>query len=409
MPKLRNRLPKLRLHKASGRAVVTLNGQDHYLGAFGSPEAQHAYDRAISEWLARGRRRPDERAAVVLVKHVAGAFERHAEQVHRRPDGQPGTRLTHIKPTMRILRQLYGQLPAGDFGPKRLKAFREHLVERGLVRGTVNDHTRIVVQAFRHAVGEELIPPAIWEALRSVEGLRKGRTSAPDNPPVTAVAPAHVRQVLPRLSPTVAAMVEIQMLTGMRPGELVIMRGADLDTTGRVWIYRPAAHKNSHRGHDRAVAIGPRAQALIRPFLRPDLSAYLFSPAEAERERRELLHAQRVTPATVGNRPGTNRRELPMKRPGRHYTPGSYRRAVHNACDAAFPPPPGLPPEEIQAWTRAHRFSPARLRHTAATEIRKGFGLDAAQVVLGHQHAKTTEIYAEKNLAVAVRVMEQIG
>ena len=32
MPKLKNKLPTYRVHKASGQAVVTLNGRDIYLG-----------------------------------------------------------------------------------------------------------------------------------------------------------------------------------------------------------------------------------------------------------------------------------------------------------------------------------------------------------------------------------------
>ncbi len=48
-------VPKLCHHKASGQAVVAIAGRDHYLGPFGSPEAQESYDRLIAEWLAAGR------------------------------------------------------------------------------------------------------------------------------------------------------------------------------------------------------------------------------------------------------------------------------------------------------------------------------------------------------------------
>jgi hypothetical protein len=48
-------IPKLTQHKSSGKAVVRLNGRDHYLGIFGTPEAKNAYDRLIGEWLAGGR------------------------------------------------------------------------------------------------------------------------------------------------------------------------------------------------------------------------------------------------------------------------------------------------------------------------------------------------------------------
>jgi integrase len=91
-------------------------------------------------------------------------------------------------------------------------------------------------------------------------------------------------------------MIELQRLTGMRSGEVATMRGCDLDTTGRVWVYTPASHKTEHRGHERPIHLGPRAQEIVRPFLRTDLRAYLFSPAEAEAERFESLRVNRKTP-----------------------------------------------------------------------------------------------------------------
>jgi hypothetical protein len=48
-------VPRLARHKASDQAVVAINGRDHYLGPFGSPEAQEKYDWLIAEWLSSGR------------------------------------------------------------------------------------------------------------------------------------------------------------------------------------------------------------------------------------------------------------------------------------------------------------------------------------------------------------------
>ena len=55
------------------------------------------------------------------------------------------------------------------------------------------------------------------------------------------------------------------------------------------------------------------------------------------------------------------------------------------------------------------RFSPNRLRHSAATRLRKEFGLDAARVVLGHRSARVTEIYAELDLEKAREAIEEVG
>jgi hypothetical protein len=52
MPRLTKSVPSYRLHKPSGRAIITLNGKDHYLGEWNSDESRQEYDRLISEWLA---------------------------------------------------------------------------------------------------------------------------------------------------------------------------------------------------------------------------------------------------------------------------------------------------------------------------------------------------------------------
>jgi integrase len=77
-------------------------------------------------------------------------------------------------------------------------------------------------------------------------------------------------------------MVELQRLTGMRPGEVCNMRTIDIDTSGRVWTYSPERHKTEHHGKVRRIYLGPTAQDILRPWLRTELKAYLFSPAEAQ-------------------------------------------------------------------------------------------------------------------------------
>jgi site-specific recombinase XerD len=49
------------------------------------------------------------------------------------------------------------------------------------------------------------------------------------------------------------------------------------------------------------------------------------------------------------------------------------------------------------------------LRHSAATEIRSKFGLEVAQILLGHAKADVTQIYAERDLAKAVAVVREVG
>ncbi|HEX2473275.1 MAG TPA: hypothetical protein VHK01_00935 [Lacipirellulaceae bacterium] len=64
---------------------------------------------------------------------------------------------------------------------------------------------------------------------------------------------------------------------------------------------------------------------------------------------------------------------------------------------------------EFTNWRTRHRWSPNRLRHTAATEVRRKFGLEGAQIVLGHSRADVTQIYAERDLAKGIEIARRIG
>jgi len=44
MPRRNQSLPRYRKHKASGRAIVTLSGEDFYLGPYGSKASKLEYN-----------------------------------------------------------------------------------------------------------------------------------------------------------------------------------------------------------------------------------------------------------------------------------------------------------------------------------------------------------------------------
>src|SRR5205814_1856338 len=131
------------------------------------------------------------------------------------------------------------------------KAVRQTMIVAGLCRGLINQRVGKLRRVFKWAAGEELVPFAVYQALTAVAGLQKGRTDAREAEPVGPVAEEHVRAVLPFLRPQVRGMIELQLLTGMRPGEVVRLRPCDLDTSGDVWFYRPPQHKTAHRGKAR--------------------------------------------------------------------------------------------------------------------------------------------------------------
>jgi integrase len=60
-------------------------------------------------------------------------------------------------------------------------------------------------------------------------------------------------------------------------------------------------------------------------------------------------------------------------------------------------------------WRKVHCWHPNQLRHTKATEVRRRFGLDGAQVIMGHAKADVTQVYAERSSALAVEIAKKIG
>ena len=180
---------------------------------------------------------------------------------------------------------------------------------------------------------------------------------------------------------------------GARPGEVCAMRACDIDMTGDVWLYRPPTHKTRHRGKERVIALGPQAQAVVKPFLKLDLQAYLFSPLDALAEFRAVRRLRRKTPGTAV--PANRRKGKPKRRPGDHYTDGRLRPRHRQGVRRLKA---GVP-----------RWHPHQLRHTHATEVRRRFGLEAAQVALGHSSAQVTQVYAERDLTLATKVAAEIG
>jgi integrase len=423
MPRLINVVPKYRRHRNSGQAVVTLNGRDFYLGKYGTPASRTEYDRLTGEWLAAGRRPLGGTGSDLSITQLCVDYLKFAIVYYRaNPKVMPA-----IKRTIYHLNLHYGRTLAVQFGPLALKAIRDRMVEEKLSRRYINDHVGRIKRMFKWAVGEEMLPIEAYQSLAIVEGLRKGRTSARECDPILPVDDAIVDATLPYLPDVVADMVRLQRLTGCRPDEICMLRPCDMDRAGEVWKYKPATHKTDYRGRERLIFVGPQAQKILFRYLARAPETYCFRPCDSERKRRAAAHSARTTPQSCGNRPGTNRKQNLKCQPGEKYTVDSYRRSIHRACDKAFPPDESLAQRdgeggaqrmerltaaqraELKKWQADHRWSPNRLRHSAATEIRRLYGLEAAATVLGHAKADVTQIYAERDYSLAANVARQIG
>lgn len=181
-------------------------------------------------------------------------------------------------------------------------------------------------------------------------------------------------------------MVQVQLLTGMRPDEVTQLRPSSIDQSGEIWIYtilgRFDEEADASTGskldwfenvEKKEVLLGPKSQELLVDWLEEcEECDYLFSPKR------------------VCERLGKINRTRP---PRDRYDDESYCQAVQRACKRA-----GIP-----IWT------PGRLRHNAATRIRQSYGAEAARLVLGHRHLSTTEIYAERDIDRYRSIISELG
>ncbi len=290
-------------HKSSGRGYVYLDGRYVYTGKWGTQAAKDEYDRLIGEWIAGGRRLPSvardidgDVKGAITVNVILAAFWTHAQTAY--PGAEEGSKgeANNYRDAMRPLRRLYGRTPVAEFGPRALKAVQLEMARVGWCRNVINRQTGRIKAIFKWAVAEELIPAAIYHALLAVTGLKLGNKASRESEPVKPAPEADVKAVLNYVSDQIAGMVRLQLLTGMRPGEVCKMQTGQISTAKKVWIYRPATHKTAHHGHIREVRIGPKAQEVLKPFLKPDLAAFIFSPADAEAAAPGTTGSPQATP-----------------------------------------------------------------------------------------------------------------
>jgi len=162
MPRLYNGVPKYRRHRASGQAVVTIAGHDHYLGPHRSQVSHREYDRLVGEWLAAGRpgAQASPTAAPLTIDEVLARHWRFAQQ-HYRKNGQPTAELDNIRLALRPLQALFGHTAAADFGPLALKAVRRSVSGRGQSKDR-EDQAHVPLVRFRAVAAGNHIPGAVY-------------------------------------------------------------------------------------------------------------------------------------------------------------------------------------------------------------------------------------------------------
>ena len=226
---------------------------------------------------------------------------------------------------------------------------------------------------------EELIPPSVVEGLRTVSGLRQDRGGR-EKDPVGAVPDDVVEKTLARIPARISDRGHGPTATarGLAAGELLRLTPDAIDRTTDPWTYRPKRHKSQHHNRGRIVFFGPKGRG--DPRTDPGL----------EGGGARLFRATRC----------------------------SYWRSIGRACDRAYPHPTlagfherELTTEQARAGSLAKGASlaPQHAEASAATEVRREYGLEGAQVILGHARANITETYAERDMDKAREIARKLG
>lgn len=211
------------------------------------------------------------------------------------------------------------------------------------------------------------------------------------------VARELVEKTLPYLSHDVRAMVQLQLLTGARHGEIRRLRWSEVDMSGDVWQYRPIHHKTKHHNRERTIRFGPRAQAILTAFKDRDPHQPLFSPAQSEAARHAAMRAARTTPVQPSQvlraKVAAKRAAKRARKPGTMYTRKAYRKAVARACERA-----GVP-----------HWHPHQLRHSFTDFTTRTDSLDLASIMLDHSSLRTTLAYTDTDTRRANDFARQYG
>ena len=287
-----------------------------------------------------------------------------------------------------------------------------------LSRKVINQRMDHIKRFFAWCVSEELIPPSVHEALLRVAGLRRGHQGTREMPRVKPVSDEHIAATIPFLVPQLAAMIQLQPLIGARPTEVCLMRGRNImDRDKPVWKYvidpnevvsldepkgklanlHKCAHLDSADGHAKIkiLPLGPRAQAILKAWLRENPDEFLFQPCEARAAQYAERRNRRKTPLYKSHlrHQARKRKAKPKRVPRDHYDRHSYAQAITRAARKA-----GVP-----------HWHPHQLKHVCGTKVREEHGAEAAQGYMGHEKLSTAELYAEKNWKLIEKIAIEMG
>jgi integrase len=394
MARPRNTVPTYRKY-VDGRAAVSVYRADGTRiqiilpGSHGSDESKREYERILCQLRVGNGRLPIEKAPtdITIAELVERFMREHVELHYRRPDGTSTGEKHNFVMTFRPLVRLFGSKPATEFSPLDLRTVRDAMLsgswmtddereKRQKTRGRdgttcrkeTNKRIGRVKQLYKWGVEMMLVPASVWHGLQAVRGLQAGRGLGRESREIEPVPLECVELTLEKLPEVFADIARVQLYSGARAGEVLLMRSCDIDQSGEVWVFTPTTHKNAWRGYKRRIVLGPRAQLVLRRYLCPNSPAdYLFKPGMGRmRKQANLRECYRVC---------------------------DYDKGIARACVKAG----------VLHW------SSHQLRHLAAQIAEREVSIEAARAYMGQKSINMTTHYAGIDLKVASEVARRIG
>lgn len=174
------KIPSYKRQKRKGGpdlAFAQIGSRKFYFGPYDSQDSIQAYQIFLAEYNATGMAcNPNKNDHGNLsIMELCDLFICHVESYYLRPDGTQTGEIYNFKKAVSDAAKLYGHLPVDEFGPRKLKAIRQKLIDQRLSRSHINATARRIRRMFRWELAEELVKPETVTALDAVEGLRKGR------------------------------------------------------------------------------------------------------------------------------------------------------------------------------------------------------------------------------------------
>jgi integrase len=358
MARPKKAVPGYSKHSASGQAVVYIDRRPVYLGKYGTPESRQRYADVIAGITARQAAEDAAKPAADLqagltVNELCLRFATEKLPKFKRADGRKTGEYDCFTILIRLMRELFGETLAAEFGPLKLRTLRAAMVDKDWSRRFINKQVGRVRQIFRFGVSWELVKAPVAAALKAVEALAPGDSAARETEAREAVPQEDIDATKKFLRQRNRDLVDLMLMTAARPSELLSLTTGMIERTGDVWAARLHKHKTAHRGHKRTLFFGAKAQAILLRYL-------------------DLAHPDRLL--------------FPVGRK-------RFSEAVKIASIRA-----GVPP-----------FTAHWLRHTAVTRFADEAGAEAAQRVAGHATISMTAHYSTAAQKAAREAVKKLG